>query len=76
VVCLVSGASQLRLGSVPFHLWFIFVVLALTRLALNLDKLKRNGRSLMKTMTNTLSFTLTGLAEMVWDIGIKVAAAL
>jgi hypothetical protein len=30
----------------------------------------------MKKMTNTLSFTLTGLAEMVWDIGIKVAAAL
>jgi hypothetical protein len=78
MVYLVSGVSQLQLGPVPLPIWLIFVVLAVTRQVLNLEKLERNGRSTMKTiskMINVVSFTLTGFAEMVWDIGTKVAAA-
>ena len=70
-----SGGSLLQLGSVPLPLWPLFAVLAVIRQVLNLNKLKRNGRSTMNKLINIVSFALTGLAEMVWDIGTKVAAA-
>jgi hypothetical protein len=51
-------------------------VLAVTRLTLNLNQTKNKGDMQMKFKTSkTLLFTLTGFAEMVWDIGTKVAAA-
>jgi hypothetical protein len=48
--------------------------LAVTRLILDLDNLKKKGDTLMKIALNTVQFALTGIAEMVWDIGTKVAA--
>ena len=78
MVCLVSGVSQLQLGPVPIPIRLLCVVLLAVCLLLNVEKLERKGKSIMKTiskMINAVSFTLTGFAEAVWDIGTKVAAA-
>ena len=70
-----NGVSRIYLGPVSLPLWLILVVVAVSRLLLNLPKLKTKGGSPMKNMLNTILFPFTGFAEMVWDIGAKVAAA-
>lgn len=71
---LVSRLSLQPLGSLSQHLWLILSVLAVTRLSLNFDQLKKKGDTLMKITLNTVRISLTSFAEMVWDIGAKVAA--
>ena len=70
-----NGVSPLCLGPVSLPLWLILVVVAVSRLLLNLLMLKTKGVSPMKNKLNTVLFPFTGFAEMVWDIGAKVAAA-
>jgi hypothetical protein len=51
----------------------MFVIVAVSRFALNGLKVKK-GVMLMKNRLTVL-FTFTGVAEMVWDIGAKVIGA-
>lgn len=69
-----SRLSPQPLGFLSQHLWLSLTILAVTRLLLDLDNLKKKGDTLMKITLNTVRFALTGVAEMVWDIGTKVAA--
>ena len=69
-----SRLSLQSLGPLSHHFWLILTVLAVTRLLLNLDNLKKKGDTLMKITLNTVRISLTSFAEMVWDIGAKVAA--
>jgi hypothetical protein len=72
----VSGGLAVALGSLSLPLWLIVAVLAVTRLTLDLNQTKNKGDMQVRLKTSkTLLFTLTGFAEMVWDIGTKVAAA-
>jgi len=72
----VSGAAVVYLGPLSLPLWLIVAVLAVIRLSLNLNQTKNKGDMQMKFKTSkSVLFTLTGFAEMVWDIGTKVAAA-
>lgn len=64
---------MLHLGPVSLPLWLMFVGLAVIRHVLYADKLRTKGGSLMNKL-NTVLFSLTGFAEMVWDIGAKVVA--
>jgi hypothetical protein len=50
------------------------VVLALIRLTLNLNQSKKGDMQMNVKTSKTLSATLTGIAEVVWDIGTKVTA--
>jgi hypothetical protein len=68
------SAGALRLGPLSLPLWLILVVVAATRFLLNWSAVKK-GVMPMTNKLNTILFTLTGFAEMVWDIGTKVAAA-
>lgn len=72
-----SGEFAVCLGPLSIHLWLIVAVLAAIRLILNYNQSKTKGDTSMTKIRklNTVSFTLTGLTEMVWDIGTKVAAA-
>jgi hypothetical protein len=66
------------LGFLSLPLWLLVVVLTVTRLGLNLNETKNTGDMQMKDKTSkTVSFKLTSssIAEVVWDIGAKVAAA-
>jgi hypothetical protein len=72
----VSGAFVADLGFLSLPLWLFVVVLAVIRLTLNLNQNKKDkGDMQMNRKTSkTVSTTLTGIAEMVWDIGTKVTA--
>jgi hypothetical protein len=69
----VNGVSPLDLGPISLPLWLIFVIVAASRFVLNGIEVKR-GEMPMRNKLTVLS-TFTGVAEMVWDIGAKVAAA-
>ena len=64
---LVSGAGTVTLGSISIPLWLIIIVLALTRLTLNIG-LKKIGDMLMQITLIALPSVLTMQSEMVWDI--------
>jgi len=70
----VNGVSPLHLGPISLPLWLVFVVVAASRFALDGLSVKK-GVMLMKRKL-TILFPFTGSAEMVWDIGTKVVAAL
>jgi hypothetical protein len=61
-------------GAVPLPVWLVVVVLALTRQLINARKPNREDGGI-RSMINIATFALTGLPEMVWDIGTKIAAA-
>jgi hypothetical protein len=72
----VSGGPMLHLGPLSLPLWLIVAVLAVTHLTLNLNQAKsKEDMQMIRQTSKTVLATLTGIAEMVWDIGTKVAAA-
>ena len=78
---LVSELFAAILGPASIPIWLTLATLLGSLRALlliNQERLKKNGGTSMKKTNqrlNIVSFSLTGFAETVWDIGTKITAA-